>query len=138
MGLGNKAFLKEAKFLKRLNHPCVVSVNSIFIDEHYGYIEMPFYENGNLRSWIETKKPSEFQLQSIFLHVIRGLEYLHQCGVIHCDIKPENIFIDAKNHPKIGDFDISKDVSARITTLITETSKSLSGTLNYMAPGLLI
>jgi NIMA (never in mitosis gene a)-related kinase len=127
-------FLKESKILSKLNHPCIISVNTIFISDNYVYIETPFYAKGNLKEWVTTSKPSNIQLQAIFHQVLLGIEYLHHSNIIHCDIRPENIFIDAENHAKIGHFDVSKDTATRLRATIS-TATSISGALQYVAPG---
>jgi protein kinase A len=88
---------------------------------------MPYYEKHNLSEWVKSN-PTEEKLQMVFYQILRGLEYLHSCQIIHCDIKPENIFIDANGCPKIGDFDVSKDLNSNDDHINAFT-------INYMPPG---
>ncbi len=67
----------------------------------------------------------------IWKDICQGLEYLHDRGIIHCDIKPNNILMNEDGSPVIADFDISVSTENR-----TQTLKGI-GTIGYMAPGML-
>eukprot|EP00808_Paulinella_micropora_P017287 g41675.t1 len=104
-------FLKEARLLKRLgSHPHIASVNLTFWDPKIDqvYLEMPWYARGNLASWfLEAKKKpckSKEEIRIIFRQLLMGLHHIHANDVVHCDIKPENIFLDEGPalHIKIG------------------------------------
>ncbi len=82
-------------------------------------------------SWLKANqnKINETSIQMIWRDICQGLEYLHHRGIIHCDIKPENILINEDGNPVIADFDISISNETR-----TQTAKSV-GTIGYIAPG---
>ena len=80
---------------------------------------------------------------SIILVVFEAIAHLHQSGIIHCDIKPANIVMNAENQPVVLDFDVSKSVDQRsraagdaMTTLLKATSALAGRTPLYMAPEL--
>lgn len=113
------------------------------------YIEMPYYAGGCLADFKKKTgvHPSEEQLKVLFRQILMGLAYLHDNQVVHCDIKPENIFlVEAHDRgpfllqAKIGDFDVSKDKSERtmwMKTRATTTRTSAGFSQMYMAPELL-
>eukprot|EP00808_Paulinella_micropora_P012300 g43991.t1 len=141
--------LKEVKLLKLLEHPNVVQVVCAFYDRkrasNLGYLQMPFYER-TLADCCDGKLAvDEHQAQAMMREVLRGVEHIHRLGVVHCDLKPANIFLaqqaDSSWQPKIGDFDVSMDTGKRATCAatiaITTAGRGFAGTLNYVAPEVL-
>ena len=62
---------------------------------------------------------------------------MHERGVVHCDIKPANVFVTSERTGRIGDLDVSRDANERITQATSRTAaSSLAGTFDYMAPEL--
>ena len=84
-----------------------------------------------MNSWLKSNedKINEITMQMIWRDICQGLEYLHHRGIIHCDIKPQNILMNEDGGPVIADFDISINTENR-----TQTLKGI-GTLRYIAPG---
>ena len=100
-------FRNELLLLERLSE-CdgVVNVLSSFIDGDRAFIVMPRYAFGSLLQWVNDKNPST-ETRLLAAHRIgSALERIHAAGVIHCDIKPENVFVDDDGLPVIGDFDV--------------------------------
>jgi serine/threonine protein kinase len=139
-------FQVEAKRLRKLKHPHVAQITAVVFHAHNScvgggesaYIEMPLYLGGDMAEWLDTHKPQPPQRQVVLHQVCRGLEYLHTEGVLHCDIKLENILMDVDSptaRPVIADFDISKDAEQR--AMATQTATGIHGTLQYMAPEVL-
>ena len=132
---GMKSFRKEIQSLGKLKHPNIVEIECFFIEEgeiFRGYIEMPFYEGGNLKEWIKNKKPSELQIQRILSQILKGIEFIHSKDIIHCDLKPQNILMTKDGNPKITDFEISKE--KKILSLTLTQSTLIGGTPDYMSP----
>eukprot|EP00808_Paulinella_micropora_P029990 g28327.t1 len=139
-------FLKEARLLQRLgSHPHIASVNLTFWEPKMNqvFLEMPWYGRGNLASWLQAKQqPSKEELRVVFRQLLMGLQHIHANGVVHCDIKPENVFLEEGPalQIKIGDFDVSQDKDERATVAAEHgrTSLTVRGfTPMYMAPELL-
>eukprot|EP00808_Paulinella_micropora_P021553 g62136.t1 len=141
--------LKEVKLLKLLEHPNVVQVVCAFYDRkragNLGYLQMPFYER-TLADCCDGKLAvDEHQAQAMMREVLRGVEHIHRLGVVHCDLKPANIFLaqqaDSSWQPEIGDFDVSMDTGKRATwaatIAITTAGRGFAGTPNYVAPEVL-
>ena len=136
-----KTFEKELKTLARLSHPRVIQLTGVVYDklEAVAYLELPYLPGGNLRDHFgaSDEHRSKAQVQLTFIDLLRALEYLHSNGVVHFDVKPDNILIDGKGSATLTDFDISKDVSARTQSAgaTSTTTKAVSGmTVGYAAP----
>ena len=98
-------------------------------------MQQPFYSGGDMRSWLAAQRPSAAQVKAVLHQVVRGVEYLHGKGIVHCDLKLENVFMSAaapNASPKIGDFDVSKDPEARRAE--TTITTSVGGTALYLSP----
>jgi hypothetical protein len=111
---GKRAFLKEARQLRQLAHPNVVELRAAFIDnkstrELVGVIEMPLYEHGSLWAWLSAADRGGVAKIGVLRQTLCGLEHVHRMGVVHGDVKPDNVFVDAEGVAKLGDFDVSHD-----------------------------
>ena len=143
-----KYFENEVIILQRLNNPNVCKCYNIFQDNNYLYFIMEFMNNGDLKSFYAANKllknqvPEE-KLWDIFYKCLNGLVYIHQQGLIHRDIKLENLFLDDELNIKIGDFNVSVAVDEnaakkfsqepnKISNMLCESTKV--GTNGYMAP----
>lgn len=126
--------LQEARTIGKLQHPNTVGIFEADQANDSAYLVLE-YVKGQLLS--EFTKPGKQIFPQIAVNYISqlldGLGYIHQCGVIHGDIKPGNIIIDDRNVPKIMDFGISE--LEHIGEDLPETK--LSGTPAYMAPEIL-
>ena len=129
-------FQHELRLLQRLAEADgVVQVTHAFVHKHHAYIEMPRYEFGSLREWISSRRPSVDARSRAALRIVHAVERVHAAGIVHCDIKPDNVFVDAHDQPALGDFDVSLSTSDRTRLLHTQTLAH-GGTPAYMAPEL--
>ncbi|MBI4871972.1 MAG: serine/threonine protein kinase [Candidatus Riflebacteria bacterium] len=125
-------FLGEAQLCARLSHPNIVKVYEASIEGGNPYIAFEYIEGITLSEHI--RKTPNFPIKdalTITVQVLEGLEAAHEQGVVHRDIKPDNILIDAEGNAKIADFGIAKRSSAK-----ARKSKDwvLVGTPAYMSP----
>jgi len=125
-----KRFYREAQAAAKLTHPNIVTIYEI--DEANGipFIAMEFLEGDNLQKMISDRKevPVLKKLQ-IIIDTCKGLEYAHQHGIVHRDMKPGNIVVSNNGQVKIVDFGIARvGVSS-----MTQTGVVL-GTVKYMSP----
>jgi serine/threonine protein kinase len=120
-------FRKEAVIQARLNHPNLAHLYSFFKDGDSFYIAMEFVEGTPLSRF--TPLPWKHALW-IFLQVLEGLEYAHSEGVLHRDVKPDNIMIGPRGEVKVMDFGIAHVLGSTRQT----RDKSIVGTLEYMPP----
>jgi len=128
-------FRREGRTAARLSHPNIVQVYDAGEDELGGrevsYIVMEYVPGGDLKAFIdeEGSLPSD-ELAGLGSEVASGLAHAHEKGVIHRDIKPHNILIDAHGRPKLTDFGIARALGA---TQATRTGSYL-GTALYSSP----
>jgi serine/threonine protein kinase/Tfp pilus assembly protein PilF len=131
-----KRFEREAQAAAVLNHPNIVTIYDINTYENQLYIAMEFVDGWTLSE--EIKKHSSFGVNlqrlkdfySIIQQICSGLNKAHEAGIVHRDIKPQNIMIDRENRVKILDFGIAKLKGA---SKLTEKHKTV-GTLLYISP----
>ena len=130
---------REMMLLKELNHENIVRYFGSTTDENFLNIFLEYVPGGSVQSMLNSYGPFEEPLIRNFVRqVLIGLSYLHGEDIIHRDIKGANILIDIKGTVKIGDFGISKKVSAidEEDEDFKKTGKraSLQGSVFWMAP----
>lgn len=113
-------------------HPNIVSIHQLVLDTKPPFIVMDFVDGRSLEHWIQPREPwSSERILKLMEPLVCALDYIHNQGVIHRDLKPPNILIrDRDGAPLITDFGIARDQS--LDTL-TQTGQFL-GTPHYMAP----
>ena len=127
---GNQAyerFVREAKVASALRHANLVEVYDVSADQ--GYMVMELMTGGSLAERIATGRLSGSAVKRMAADVLAGLELAHQRGVIHRDVKPANVFFDARGTAKLGDFGV-----AHLLDLGQTQTGGLIGTLAYMSP----
>ncbi|MGI8866836.1 MAG: protein kinase domain-containing protein, partial [Rubrobacteraceae bacterium] len=129
-------FRREGRTAARISHPNVVQVydaqEGMLDDREVSYIVMEHVSGGDLKDRIRASGPlSEKDLCRMGADVASGLSAAHERGIIHRDVKPQNILIDDYGRPKITDFGIARALDA--TTTATQTGSYL-GTATYSSP----
>src|SRR5690554_2022172 len=126
---GMTSFFNEARMLNQLSHPNIVKVSDLFEANGTAYFVMPYLKGITLHQWIKAHpKPSQQQLDEVFIPILEGLKYIHERNLLHRDIKPENIYITENGNPVLIDFG-----AARLA--IGEKSKALTQVLTpHFAP----
>jgi eukaryotic-like serine/threonine-protein kinase len=125
-------FRREAQAIARLSHPNIVTV--IDRGEHEGsqYIVFEHIAGENLKEVVQRLGPLPVGRALALAHqAARGLAFAHQHGVVHRDVKPHNVLIDAEGTAKVTDFGIARSLGREDG--ITETGTVL-GTSDYLAP----
>jgi serine/threonine-protein kinase len=126
-------FFKEARAAARLNHPNVVQVYDAGIADETPYIIMELVEGEGLGRRIKRQgKLQALEAVDILIGATRGLAAAHERGLIHRDIKPDNILISSDGTPKLADFGLTKDLTAAASDMTL--AGHLLGTPNYMSP----
>lgn len=118
-------FAREAQTLARLNHPSIVTVFDYGETEGIFYIVMEFVDGVNLRDLLREGKLDPRQALAIVPPICEALQYAHDKGIVHRDIKPQNLLLDCDGRIKIADFGIAALVGAEGES---------AGTPPYMAP----
>jgi hypothetical protein len=127
-----RRFVRESRLAGSLNHPNIVTVHDFF--EHRGtpYIAMEYVERGSLRPLMDGLTFA--QIAGVIEGLLAGLRHAHDRGVVHRDVKPENLMISEQARVKITDFGIAKATDeAQAATYLTATGTTI-GTPTYMAP----
>ena len=133
-----KRFLREAKLVARLAHPNIVGVIESFAHEDGRHlIVLEFVEGEPLTDLLTMPLPPE-RVVGIVAQLLRGLEHAHAAGVIHRDLKPDNVLVswrDGHEHVQIVDFGIAilRDPDEGSQERLTATGQTI-GTPIYMAP----
>ncbi len=124
-------FRQEAKSAAGLAHPNIVSVYDVGVDGDWNYIIMEYVEGPSLKELIVQGAPfANARAVDIGLQILSALSYAHQKGLVHRDIKPQNILISADGTAKVTDFGIARAVTG---AQLTETGVVL-GTVHYFSP----
>jgi serine/threonine-protein kinase len=128
-------FRAEAEAVARVNHPNIVQVYQYGECEGLQYIALEYVEGRNLRDYLAKKGPPEVLLAlSIMRQVASALQRASELGIIHRDIKPDNILLTRKGEVKVTDFGLSRCLSADSPTLHLTQSGVTMGTPLYMSP----
>jgi serine/threonine-protein kinase len=128
----NERFMREARALASLNTPYITQIYSVSQNEVPAYFAMEFVEGRTLRQYLEEKRTlSVDDALDVFHQIVLGLSAAAQKGVIHRDVKPENVMLTHKGDVKLTDFGLVKsaEVDARTTTV-----GMIFGTPYYMSP----
>jgi serine/threonine-protein kinase len=125
-------FLREARMAAKLSHPNIVQVFDAGEDGDRPYIVMECVEGSTLAEEVkESGKVAPDRVVDLALQVCGGLEHAHSAGVIHRDVKPQNLLLRDDGTVKIADFGIAR--AAEATTNITQLGTVL-GTAAYLSP----
>ena len=125
-------FIQEARSAARLANPHVVNVFDQGQDAGMAYLVMEYLPGITLRELLrEQRRLTVAQAVTIMDATLSGLAAAHRAGIVHRDVKPENILLAEDGRIKIGDFGL-----ARATTANTATGAQLLGTIAYLAPEL--
>ena len=122
-------FRREAQAVGGLSHPNVVSVFDVGEQGGMYYIVMELVEGITLKKYIEKMgKMEEREAVEVAMQVAKGLEAAHEQGIIHRDVKPQNIMISREGKIKVADFGIARMVSTETITAST------MGSVHYISP----
>ena len=126
-----KRFRLEAEAAASLDHPCIVPIYEVGERDGQCYFSMKFVEGGQLDDVVKHTPLSIRQAVELIAKVARTVHYAHENGILHRDIKPGNILLDAKGEPNLTDFGLARLVESEST--VTRTVEVL-GTPSYMSP----
>lgn len=133
--LGNDDFIRrfknESKAIAVLSHPNIVKVFDVSFGDRIQYIVMEYIDGITLKEYIEHQKVINWKEAVHFtVQILEALEHAHEKGVVHRDIKPQNIILLQDGTIKVTDFGI-----ARLTTSETRTMTNTAiGSVHYIAP----
>ena len=99
----NKYF-EESKKMNKLKHPNIINIKQTSYDDEYIYITMPYMQNGSINSLIYSKYLTVREIIKYSLGFLSAIYYIHMKGILHCDIKPNNILLNEQNEAILTDF----------------------------------
>ncbi|HEY0255592.1 MAG TPA: protein kinase, partial [Kofleriaceae bacterium] len=127
-GAAYERFVREARLASTLRHPSLVEVYDVSVER--GFLVMEYLPGGSLAQRLASgEKLAPPQVRRMALDIIGGLEAAHHRGIVHRDVKPANVFFDARGTAKLGDFGV-----AHLVDLGQTQTGGLIGTLAYMSP----
>ncbi|MHC4600278.1 MAG: protein kinase domain-containing protein, partial [Planctomycetota bacterium] len=125
-------FKREAEAVAKLgHHPGIVPVYDMGSEENLHYIAMAFVAGKSLSHLVDAGEVTPRRALVITEQVARALQFAHQHGVLHRDVKPDNILLDAEGTPALTDFGLAKDIQEDSHLTVSGTAM---GTPQYMPP----
>jgi formylglycine-generating enzyme required for sulfatase activity len=124
-------FIREARAAAQLKHPNIVTVHEVGRVDDFLYIISDFIDGMTLSAWLRSNRPSSREASTMCMTIANALEHAHQAGVIHRDMKPGNILLDADGSPNIADFGLAK---REVGDLTMSFDGQIAGTPAYMSP----
>ncbi|HYP28676.1 MAG TPA: serine/threonine-protein kinase, partial [Blastocatellia bacterium] len=134
-----RQLIKEAQAIARLDHPNICAVHGFEEHEGYAFIVMQYVEGETLASLIQRGLPEAEQIPRLAVQIVSALVEAHSHGIVHRDIKPQNIMVAANGQAKVLDFGLAKLIQQKQDVLNAGESESsqlglVLGTVAYMSP----
>jgi serine/threonine-protein kinase len=126
-------FLREARAAAAVTHPNIATVYEVGEERDYVYIAMEHVRGATVRALLERGPLPVADALRIALGVARGMAKAHERGVVHRDLKPDNVMLNEEGEAKILDFGLAKLHAAPLDAARTKTGQRL-GTPSYMSP----
>ena len=132
--LYSKRFEREVRAVARLNHRNIVQVYDFGAEGDMAYIVMEYIQGKELKDYFDASE--RFDVLTAFrlmTELLDALDFAHEAGIIHRDVKPANIMVDAEGHAKLTDFGVARVVDPDGQHEATQTG-AMVGTPAYMSP----
>ncbi len=127
-------FTREAQTMARLNHRGIVTIHDFGERDGIFYLLLEHVGGPNLRQLMRSGKLEPARVLAIISQICTALQYAHDEGVVHRDVKPENVLLDADGRVKIADFGLAKLFGRESAGVTLTGTGQVMGTPHYMAP----
>jgi WD40 repeat protein/tRNA A-37 threonylcarbamoyl transferase component Bud32 len=124
-------FFREARTAAQLKHPNIVGVHEVGREGESIFIVSDFVPGANLHEWLSAQRLTPREAAELCAKIADAVAHAHAAGVVHRDLKPGNIMLDADGHPHITDFGLAKREAGEITMTL---DGAILGTPAYMSP----
>lgn len=130
-------FLREAKAASELEHANILPIYAYGEQDGLPYIVMPYMSGGTLAEYMAKRGPLSLQETQWYLsQLAEALDYAHEQGCVHCDVKPANILLDDDGYVMLSDFGIARLIRSGndVRSARLKSQESLLGTPDYISP----
>jgi WD40 repeat protein/serine/threonine protein kinase len=124
-----RRFEAEAQLVARLEHPHIIPLYDFWREPNGAYLVMRWLRGGNLREVLQTSQRDLSFVLQVLTQIAEALAIAHRSGVVHRDLKPDNILLDENGNAYLSDFGIAKDMTRN-----RDTGDGILGSPHYMAP----
>jgi serine/threonine protein kinase/tetratricopeptide (TPR) repeat protein len=136
--LYRRRFEEEAERASCLNHAHIAAIYDVIEEQGEIFLVMEFVDGQNLRQRIQQAPMNLKQFLGIAVQSAQALMAAHEHGIVHCDIKPENIMLTPDGEVKILDFGVAKDLPRSDQSTTVDRASGVNGTPAYMSPEVLL
>ncbi len=132
-----RRFLREAEAASKLNHPNILPIYSYGEQDGLPYIVMPYMPGGTLSEYMATRGPLALHEAQWYLEqMAAALDYAHDHGCVHCDVKPANMLLDSEGRVMLSDFGIARVIQTdeESGVSVVKAPETVMGTPDYISP----
>jgi septal ring-binding cell division protein DamX len=126
-------FMREARSAAKLSHPNVVQVHDVFAEDGRYFIAMEHLEGASLAEYVDEGTMAPASAIHLLVQILDAVQAAHSAGIVHRDIKPDNIFVLPDGRVKVTDFGVAKLMDGPAQSKVTQIG-TVMGTPGYMAP----
>jgi tRNA A-37 threonylcarbamoyl transferase component Bud32 len=127
---GRDALQREGRLLAQCNHPNLVQVFEMDVHEGHRFVVMEYVKGLTLRQFVARNRPDPRSAARLVIELAQAVAYLHDQGITHQDIKPQNVLIDDRGRPRLIDLGLARQNDA----WCDNADEWIGGTASYMSP----
>jgi len=114
-------FVREAKALSKLSHRNIVGVHQVFEDNDTAYMALDFVRGTDMLSLIKSgQQINPTTVRQLLMQLLKAIEYVHDNDVLHRDISPDNVLLDASGAPVLIDFGAAREEATKVSRMLSD------------------